>query len=201
MSVLFQFNKSEILQKIEIKIKKKAIIKKLLTPAAAKMEISGNFVEGGKVENFFLMVMITWQKRNSNNPRSPRYILLEWYFKFYWNDISNFTGMVRSWKRTPEFLFFNLQIKITGMTPEFSQENIWIICIRDKNLLQDHSSNIHTSTSNAFARAWWSGWGDSSDSSGLRVHSVAARRQALTKNLRNVENSKNPKISKFQKIF
>ena len=77
MSVLFQFNKSEILQKIEIKIKKKAIIKKLLTPAAAKMEISGNFVEGGKVENFFLMVMITWQKRNSNNPRSPRYILLE----------------------------------------------------------------------------------------------------------------------------
>ena len=54
--------------------------------------------------------------------------------------------MLRSWKCTPEFLFFNLGIKITGITPEFSQENTRVICIRDKNLLQDHFSNIHTST-------------------------------------------------------
>ena len=62
---------------------------------------------------------------------------------FYWNDIWNSTGMLRS---TPQFLFFNLWLKMIEMVPEISQEHTWIIPIRDKNLLQDHPSNIHTST-------------------------------------------------------
>ena len=32
------------------------------------------------------------------------------------------------------------------MTPEILQENTWIRCIWNKNLLQDHFSNIHTSS-------------------------------------------------------
>ena len=32
------------------------------------------------------------------------------------------------------------------MTPEFLQEITWIIRIRDTTLLQNHSSNIYTST-------------------------------------------------------
>ena len=43
----------------------------------------------------------------------------------------NSTGMLLSWKRISEF-FFKLWIKITGMTPKLSQENSWIICIRDR---------------------------------------------------------------------
>ena len=53
--------------------------------------------------------------------------------------------MLHSWKCEPECLFLNLWIKITGMPAEFKQENTWIIFVRDKNLLQDHFSNIHTS--------------------------------------------------------
>ena len=41
------------------------------------------------------------------------------------------------------------------VTPEFLQENTGIICIRDENLLQDDSSNIHKSTC-----AWSSSSGD-----------------------------------------
>ena len=43
--------------------------------------------------------------------------------RLYWNDISDVTGMLRFWKRTPEFLFLYLWIKIIGMVLEFSQEN------------------------------------------------------------------------------
>ena len=32
------------------------------------------------------------------------------------------------------------------MTPEFSHESTWVIRIRDKNLVQDHTSNIDTYT-------------------------------------------------------
>ena len=65
------------------------------------------------------------------------------HITFYWNSIWNFTGMLGF---TSEFLFSNLWIKITGMTPEFLEEHTWVICIRNKNLLHNHSSNIHTST-------------------------------------------------------
>ena len=57
-----------------------------------------------------LRLLYRRKKRKSDNWRVQ--------ITFYWNVIFNFTEMLRSWKRTTEFLFFNLRIKITEMTPE-----------------------------------------------------------------------------------
>ena len=67
---------------------------------------------------------------------SPHYILLESHFQFYWN--SAFLTMYT------EIIILQFVKKITGMTLEFSQDNILIICITGRNLLHDHPSNIHT---------------------------------------------------------